>query len=146
MTTSSHLMNAAETFRTFVLPVTLITAAACAGLQLALTALVIKRRARTGISLLDGSDIELTRRMRAHGNLTETAPMAVLLLALLELAAVPRALLVCAAGLLLIGRLLHAFGVVLHGDHWARRAGMVATLFSLSALLAAGFWMGLRGW
>jgi uncharacterized protein len=144
--TSALLTNTTLALPSLVLPVTLTTAAACATLQLALSALVISRRAHTGISLLDGGDTLLTRRMRAHANLTETAPICLLLLALLELAAAPRALLLATAGLLIVGRLLHASGLVRHGDNWARRAGMVATLLALSALGAAGLWTGLRGW
>jgi uncharacterized protein len=130
----------------WLLPVTLTTAALCAGLQVALTALVIARRLQSGISLLDGGDTTLRRRMRAHGNLTETAPLALLMLALLELAAAPRALLVGLAGLLVLGRLLHATGLITRGDSWARRLGMLATVLALSALGATSLWFGSRGW
>jgi uncharacterized membrane protein YecN with MAPEG domain len=130
----------------WLLPVTLTTAAVCAGLQVALTALVISRRARCGVSFLDGGDTVLTRRMRAHGNFTETVPLTLLLIALLEMAMAPRGLLSGLAGLLIVGRLLHAAGVLSRGDSWARRLGMVATLWSLSALGAASLWYGLRGW
>lgn len=129
----------------WVLPVTLTTAGLCAGMQVALTALVIARRAQSGISLLDGGDTALTRRMRAHGNFTETAPVALLLLGLLELAAAPRSLLLVLAGLLMAGRVLHAVGVITHGDSWARRLGMVATLWALSALGVASLWFAWRG-
>jgi uncharacterized membrane protein YecN with MAPEG domain len=130
----------------WLLPITLTSAALCAGLQVALTALVIARRTQSGISLLDGGDTALTRRMRAHGNFIETAPMGLLLIGLLELAAAPRSLLLGLAGLLIIGRLLHAVGVITRGDSWARRLGMVATLWALSALGVASLWFGARGW
>lgn len=143
-TTTATLLSQAPA--AVLLPVTLSTAALCAGLQVVLTALVIARRAQTGVSLLDGGDAVLTRRTRAHGNLTETAPLALLLMVLLELAAAPRGLLVGLAGLLIAGRLLHAVGVVTRGDHWARRLGMVATLWTLSILAAASLWYGWRGW
>ena len=141
---TTHLLGTAP--HAALLPVTLTTAALCAGLQLVLTALVIARRAQSGISLLDGGDTALTRRMRAHGNLAETAPLALLLMALLELAAAPRSLLLGLAGLLVLGRLLHASGLIARGDSWARRLGMVATLFSLSGLGAASLWFGARAW
>lgn len=143
--TSTLVMNAPLAWPTLVLPVSLTTAAACAALQLALSALVILRRSQTGISLLDGGDTLLTRRMRAHANLTETAPICLLLLALLELAGAPRGLLLTAAGLLITGRLLHASGLIYQGDNWARPVGMVATLLALSLLAATGLWAGLRG-
>lgn len=128
------------------LPVTLTSAALCAGLQVVLTALVIARRMQSGVSLLDGGDAVLTRRMRAHGNLIETAPLGLLMLALLELAAAPRGLLLGLAALLIVGRVLHAVGVSSQGDSWARRVGMTATLWALSALGVACLWYGLRGW
>jgi uncharacterized membrane protein YecN with MAPEG domain len=134
-----------ETPTALLLPITLNAAALCAGLQVTLTALVIARRAQSGISLLDGGDTALTRRMRAHGNFTETVPLALLLMGLLELAAAPRNLLWGLAGLLIVGRLLHAAGVITRGDNWARRLGMVATLWALSTLGAASFWYGWRG-
>jgi uncharacterized protein len=129
----------------WLLPVTLVTAGLCAALQLALTALVIARRGQSGISFLDGGDAMLTRRMRAHGNLTETAPLTLLLLGLVELAAAPRGLLLPLAGLLVVGRLLHATGVLRHSDGWARRLGMVATLFAMSGLGASSLWLGVQG-
>jgi uncharacterized protein len=135
-----------DTPAAWLLPVTLTTAALCAGVQVTLTALVIARRAQSGVSFLDGGDTVLTRRMRAHGNFTETAPLALLLLGLLELAAAPRDLLLGLAGLLIVGRLLHAVGVITQGDSWARRLGMVATLWALSALGATSLWYGWRGW
>jgi uncharacterized protein len=142
MSTTTFLSQAPTAW---LLPVTLTTAALCAGLQVALTALVIARRAQSGVSLLDGGDVVLTRRIRAHGNFTETAPLALLLMGLLELAAAPRGLLWGLAGLLIVGRLLHAAGVINRGDSWARRLGMIATLWALSALGVASLWYGLRG-
>jgi uncharacterized protein len=142
MSTTTFLSQAPTAW---LLPVTLTTAALCAGLQVALTALVIARRAQSGVSLLDGGDAVLTRRMRAHGNFTETAPLALLLMGLLELAAAPRGLLWGLAGLLIVGRLLHAAGVITQGDSWARRLGMIATLWALSALGVASLWYGWRG-
>ena len=121
------------------------TAAVCVALQVVLTGLVIRQRLRTGISLLDGGDIRLTRRIRAHGNLTETAPVALLLLGLLELAGLGRGWLLTAAGLLVVGRCLHALGVLGPGDGLARRVGMLATLCALSLLAAAALWMAARG-
>lgn len=119
------------------LPLTLTTAALCVSAQLLLTALVIAQRARTGIGLLDGGNHQLARRIRAHGNFTETVPIALLLMLLLELAGVNRWVLVLSAILLIGGRLFHAIGVLHSGDGLARRGGMVATLLAHSVLAAA---------
>jgi uncharacterized protein len=111
---------------------TLLFAGLCALIQVALTAMVIIRRAKTGVDLLDGGDVTLLRRIRAHGNFSETAPMALLLLALLEMRGLsPTWLWVLGVGLLL-GRLLHAWSLLTTNAAWNRRGGMVLTLAVLS--------------
>ena len=111
---------------------TLLFAGACALLQCALTALVIVQRVRSKIDFLDGGDPTLLRRVRAHGNFSETAPMALLLMLLLELNGVAAAWLVMLGTALLLGRLLHAAGLLGWGGHRARLAGMALTLAALS--------------
>ncbi len=143
MTTATLLTH---TPSVWLLPITLTTAGLCAGLQIALTALLIARRTQSGISLLDGGDTVLTRRIRAHGNFTETAPLTLLLMGLLELAAAPAALLLAAASLFVLGRILHATGVITRGNSWPRLLGMAATLCVLSALGVASLWFGYRSW
>ncbi len=101
-------------------------------IQVVLTAFVIFRRARTGVDLLDGGDVILLRRIRAHGNFSETAPMALLLLALLEMKSLPVAWLWALGGGLLLGRVLHASSLLTNNAKWNRRGGMVLTLFVLS--------------
>lgn len=111
---------------------TLLFAGACALLQCALTALVIVQRVRSKILFLDGGDSVLLRRVRAHGNFSETAPLALLLMLLLELGGVASAWLVLLGSALLLGRLLHAAGVLGWGGHRARLLGMALTLAALS--------------
>jgi uncharacterized protein len=111
---------------------TLLFAGACALLQCALTALVVVRRVRSKIDFLDGGDPILLRRIRAHGNFSETAPMALLLMLLLELSGVAPAWLVMLGTGLLLGRLLHAAGLLGWGGHRARLLGMALTLAALS--------------
>lgn len=111
---------------------TLLFAGACALLQCALTALVIVQRRRSKILFLDGGDTVLVRRIRAHGNFSETAPMALLLMLLLELGGVAPAWLVLLGTALLLGRLLHAAGLLGLGGHGARLLGMALTLAVLS--------------
>jgi uncharacterized protein len=112
---------------------TLLFAGACALLQCALTALVIVQRVRSKVDFLDGGDSTLLRRIRAHGNFSETAPMALLLMLLLELSGVASAWLVMLGAALLVGRLLHAAGLLgWVGGHRARLVGMALTLAALS--------------
>jgi uncharacterized protein len=124
-----------------LLPITLSTAVFCAMFQLVLTALVIRRRMHLGISLLDGGDALLTQRIRAHANFTETVPIALLLMLLLELARWNSALLVGCAVLLIGGRLLHAAGILRPTTGLARQVGMVCTLTSVLLMGLAGAWL-----
>ena len=125
---------------------TLLFAGACALLQCALAALVIAQRLRSNILFLDGGDTVLLRRMRAHGNFSETAPMALLLMLLLELGGVAPAWLVSMGAALLLGRLLHAAGVLGLSSHRARLLGMALTLavLSLAGLGCLGLAVGSR--
>jgi uncharacterized protein len=102
-------------------------------MQIALTALVIIRRAKTGVNLLDGGDVTLLRRIRAHGNFSETAPMALLLLALLEMRGVSPMWIALLGSCLLLGRVLHASSLLTNNTPWNRYGGMVLTILALSA-------------
>jgi uncharacterized protein len=124
--------------------ITLLLAGLCALVQVVLTALVIVRRTKTGIGLLDGGDTILLRRIRAHGNFSETAPLALLLLALLEIAGLPVIAVWALGAGLVTGRLLHATGLLAGGAHWARLCGMVLTLTVLVAEAALCLWMFAR--
>jgi len=80
-----------------------------------LSALVSKRRLDTKTSLVDGGDNILQRRIRAHGNFSEYAPMMLILLGLLENAAINSSI-VCFVGIsFLISRSLHAFALITRG-------------------------------
>ena len=118
--------------------ITLFFASCCALLQVALTALVILRRAQTGVDFLDGGDQRLLRRMRAHGNLAETAPLALLLMALLEYGGVGALWLWSLGASLLLGRCLHAYSLLTDNAAWSRRGGMVLTLAVLSLAAVRG--------
>jgi uncharacterized protein len=123
---------------------TLLFAACCALLQCALTAMVIIRRAQTGIDLLDGGDQKLLRRIRAHGNFSETAPMALLLMALLELRGLSNTWLIIFGITLLLGRILHAQSLLTNNAAWSRRGGMVLTLAVISIEAVFALWIFFR--
>jgi uncharacterized protein len=111
---------------------TLLFAGLCALLQTALTALVIRRRAQAGVSLQDGGDQQLLERIRAHGNFVETAPMALLLLALLEMNGLAASWIWGFGAMLVAGRMLHAYGLLSGRVAWPRLVGMSMTLFVIS--------------
>jgi len=113
------------------LPVTVIFIALFAFLQIPATVAVGLRRAQTGIQFLDEGDQVLLKRMRAHGNYTETVPMALLAMAAAELSGAPSLLLWSVGGALLIGRLLHYGTLVTTGFGTGRAIGMLLTMSPL---------------
>ena len=122
---------------------TLLFAGLCALLQCALTALVIARRLQARVSLMDGDDKPLLRRIRAHGNFTETVPMALILIGLLELRGLEPAWLWTLGIGLLLGRVLHAVGLLVNGARWIRLVGMTMTLavLSIGGVLCVGMFL-----
>lgn len=117
------------------MPITALYAALLTPLFIALSFRVIGKRRQDRISLGDGGDPEMLRRVRAHGNFAEYTPMALILIGLSEsLLAAP--LLLHAMGIaLLLGRLAHALSIsVPQAPLLLRVAGMVTTF----AVLAVG--------
>ncbi len=71
---------------------------------------VIRRRGH-GISLGDGGDPAMLRVIRGHGNFAEYVPLALLLLAILELCNFSAYVLHGLGAMLLVGRLLHGYSL-----------------------------------
>jgi uncharacterized protein len=114
-------------------------------LQLPITVAVGLRRVRTGIQFLDGGDVRLLRRGRAHGNFTETVPIALISMAAAEVTGASAGLLLPGGCALLIGRVLHYVTILRSGWGLGRSAGMVLTLlpialFGVYPLLAAAWY------
>lgn len=115
-----------------------LTAAILAVLQVALMMPVGLMRGATSISLGDGGDEELLRRIRRHGNLIENAPMFLILLTLLELTGGAAAAVMGLAGLFVAARLSHALALSGPDKPLAFRLfGAMGTILSL--LGGAGF-------
>ena len=125
------------------LHLTLLFAGLCAMLQCALTVLVIVRRVQAGVRLNDGGDTLLLHRIRAHGNFTETVPIALILLGLLELRGQSPNWLWALGSCLLLGRILHGASLLTDGALWSRLAGMVLTLsvLSVGGLMCIGMFL-----
>lgn len=117
------------------LPITSLTAAVAAIMLVILGFATGMRRTQTKILLGTGDDDILLRRVRAHGNFIEYVPIALILLALAEVAGTGDALLWTIAGLLVAGRALHIVGI-LGTVIPARAAGMLMTIASI--LLGSG--------
>lgn len=85
-------------------------------------------RLKNEISLGDGGDAELLRRMRGHGNFVETVPMALMLILINELNGLGDTFL-CALGVVLVlARLGHYFSIVSKMPFLLRPVCMVSTL------------------
>lgn len=91
--------------------VTALFAALIGLLTIGLGLRVVMLRRRFGVGVGDGGEKALTLAIRAHGNLLEQAPIALLLLLLLELSGARSVLLYALGALLFVGRLLHAWGL-----------------------------------
>jgi uncharacterized protein len=102
---------------------------------------VIQMRAKTKISLLDGSNNALKERIRRHGNFTEYVPLALILMACAEAGGATPTWLHAIGGMLLISRLIHPFGIK-HDNASAPARIIGATGTQIAMLLA----VGLIGW
>ena len=100
-----------------------------------LSILVIKRRRSSKTSLGDGGDHHFLGVIRAHGNFAEYVPLTLILLLVAELNHAHYLVLHLIGGGLLIGRIVHAYGLRHHsGASWQRVSGM---LFTFGAILTA---------
>ncbi len=121
-----------------VLPVTACTAAILALLYIALSARVVMGRAKSKISLGDDAATSasygdgsatppLLTAIRGHGNFAEYVPLALILLAIVEASGAAYFLCLILAAMLLIGRILHPFGLARPAPNAARAAGVMLT-------------------
>jgi len=95
-----------------VVPTTAAAYAAVLGLLAAvLTVRVILGRVRTGIQTGDGGNATLGQAIRAHANLTEQVPLALLLIVLVDTLGTPTVFVHALGGVLVLGRLLSALGL-----------------------------------
>jgi len=126
--------------------ITALYASLLVALIVFLTARVIIYRRQNKISLGDGEDETMRRRIRAHSNCVEYTPLAILMIGIAESLAVSPILLHLIGILFLTGRIIHAYGVggPAMNMKW-RTIGMIMTLNSLviSVLVNfASFFMG----
>eukprot|EP00616_Rhizochromulina_sp_CCMP1243_P019761 CAMPEP_0118967364 /NCGR_PEP_ID=MMETSP1173-20130426/4757_1 /TAXON_ID=1034831 /ORGANISM="Rhizochromulina marina cf, Strain CCMP1243" /LENGTH=135 /DNA_ID=CAMNT_0006916319 /DNA_START=21 /DNA_END=428 /DNA_ORIENTATION=- len=124
---------------------TSLAAGALGLLQVWLTAAVISRRREKKVSLGDGGDKDLERRIRGHGNFIETAPMGLILMGLAEsqVGAGFRWTTWGLGAMLVVGRCLHGYTFLLPGQWmFGRVGGMMLTLTSLVGLAATNVIVG----
>ena len=113
---------------------------------LVLTLRVVLHRKVHKIGVGTGGDQSLTRKVRVHGNFGEYVPLALLMLALLELAAINTTLLWTFGIALLLARVLHAVGLGgSAGYSFGRFGGALLTFATLLAMAAVGIWRFVAG-
>ena len=89
---------------------------------------VIRARRQHKVGIGAGRNKSVERAMRVHANFAEYVPFALLLITLLELNRASSLLLIGLCSLLLVGRLVHAFGVSMENERFIYRvSGMVMT-------------------
>ncbi len=114
-----------------------IYAAIFAIMLVGLSLRVAKTRGNVRVALGDGGNIVLQRRIRAQGNFIEYVPMALLLFLFVEMQGWPHWLVHALCLILLLARIVHAYGVAQEPEDFRLRATGMATT-ALVLLAAAG--------
>ncbi|MBX7249968.1 MAG: MAPEG family protein [Caulobacteraceae bacterium] len=116
------------------LPITSILVGVCALLSVLLSLPVSLRRRKLKVARGDAGDSQLGNLIRAHGNFTEYAPLGLLAVGLVEAGGWDALNVWVVGGLLVGGRLLHAFGM------WAGSVPLKAlgTLMTHSSFIGSG--------
>ncbi|EQB02774.1 eicosanoid and glutathione metabolism membrane-associated protein [Sphingobium quisquiliarum P25] len=118
-----------------LLPITLTLAAACAIVNLWLATRCVRIRMTAKTLHGDGGNQLLARRMRAHANFAEYAPIVLILFALIELALGSPLWLWIAACVFIIARAAHPIGMDADQPTIWRAAGALLT-WAVTAVLA----------
>ena len=115
--------------------ITALYAAILGLLAMALALRVVQGRWTRRIGLGDGGDADMTRRIRVHANYIENVPLALLLLLLLELTNVAATWLHVFGIVLVLARVLHAFGLSRNaGTSFGRLSGTFLTWCTIIAM------------
>ncbi len=108
-------------------------------LLVALTFAVIRLRGRYKVGIGDGGHPALARACRVHANFIEYVPLALILLAMLEYRGIPAWALHGLGGALLLGRLLHAWGLM--GSERTSFGRAVGIVLTIACLLITSLWL-----
>jgi uncharacterized membrane protein YecN with MAPEG domain len=96
-----------------------------------LSARVVQMRASTKIMIGIGNNPVIERRIRVHGNFAEYVPLAVLLLAFMEMQSQPRLVIHILCIALVVARIVHAIGVTPVDENFPMRVASVLTTFAV---------------
>jgi uncharacterized membrane protein YecN with MAPEG domain len=121
------------------LPISLGAASAAAFLNLWLSLRIGMVRQAKKISIGDGGDEELIRRMRAQANFIENTPIALILIAVIEASRPANLWLAGIAAAYIIARIAHGVGM----DGGVFRVGRsIGTMITMVTLLGLAVWAG----
>ena len=124
--------------------ITALYAGALALLYLFLTFRTLNYRRTQQVEIGDGGDKQLLRRIRVHGNFAEYVPIALLLMGFAESLHLSGTSLHVIGLLLLVGRIVHAYGLSQTPHILPMRAGgMAATLLAILGGALACLWLAL---
>jgi len=116
-----------------ILPITLTVAGAAALINIWLMIRVGQVRTSEKISVGDGGNEKVIRRMRAHSNYVESAPFVLVLVGAIELASTTSPVwLWIVGGLYLLGRVAHGIGM---DDGRFGKGRMIGTIVTMLVLL-----------
>ena len=118
-----------------ILPITLTIAGAAALLNIWLMIRVGQVRTSEKVSVGDGGNEKVLRRMRAHSNYIETAPFILILIGLIEMTSkgeTSPTWLWIAGGIYLLGRIAHGIGM---DDGKFGKGRMIGTIVTMLTLL-----------
>lgn len=127
-----------------ILPVTLAAAAAAAILNIWLMVRVGAVRQAAEVFVGDGGEEAVVRRMRAHSNFVENAPIVLILIAAIELAGKGGAWLPYVAGLFILARVAHGFGMDGGALSKGRMVGTIVSMLTLIGLAVVAILIPLR--
>jgi uncharacterized membrane protein YecN with MAPEG domain len=116
--------------------VTPIYAAVLALLFVYLSVRTIRLRQRLRVAVGDGGKAELQRASRVHGNFAEYVPLALLLIFFIETEVYSGPMIHILGAALLVGRILHAYGVSHVEENLSFRVSGVVLTFAVIIIAA----------
>jgi uncharacterized protein len=124
--------------QTLFLNVTLATASVLGLIYIVLMLRIVRMRFQNRISLGDGGNAEILKRIRAHGNFAEYVPLLLILMGLLELAGTNKTWLAMAGAVLVVCRICHVIGIHRQAPNLFRVVGTVGTATLIIAFCVYG--------
>lgn len=120
--------------------ITIIFVAIFALIQVVITSLAGVARIKNEVHFYDEGDIDLRRRVRAHGNFTETVPITLMAMAGAELMGASATLMWAFGAVLVVGRLWHYYVIRTVGWSNGRAASMMLTFIAMGGSAITILW------